>query len=739
MAAAASSPRPPARRSARLRQLRALLAAAVVAAAAGASARAQDQDAIRRLIDGLRSPDFATRRHAIERLSRLGPGARPTLMEALQDADPEVRFHVLFLLHQAAGDLERRLRVIVEDKATNSPTYPAALEAYQQVLDEATDDTTKLLVQLVRTKAEPTDFAERYVVVGLDLLRALTEQRAATSSLTSADADALAALLDVELRVGFYDLVPLFWALPNQLAEDALSAVVTSGSPAARGRAVRVLAEVATPASAPKALTRILPLLRDEHAIVRRSALQALDLLALANDHPLTPVVSLAADPDVDVAQEAVRIVGERHLALGQEVCARLALDASKPTALRREAIRTLGLLGAQEGAQVLVPLATRPGLERSLRVTAAWALGALKAPNARAVLEGMIADPDLVHEPTLYCGLARLGDEGVGALEALARTPHMMPRQADAIDRLRARTQLAVRALGGAPGERATAALLTIVDDAVVSRERESGFTRREVREALKALGDRRDPASGEALGRALRLPNGARDLETLLPLLAQTDLSGAPPELRSDVVADLIGAAEGGRSPDRRADAADALARSAPDVAQPLLRRLLAEQGRRSNPDLCQRFARSLARAGDRTAIAVWAMPVSRRAFDAASAAERPRYLSWIGIDQLYGGEFREAIRSFRIQLWCKPVDDTATYNVACGYSLLGDVERGLHYLRRSVQFGFKMARHMETDTDLEVLWGEVRFERLVRRLRLAQETNMPLPSTLPPAWQR
>ena len=62
-------------------------------------------------------------------------------------------------------------------------------------------------------------------------------------------------------------------------------------------------------------------------------------------------------------------------------------------------------------------------------------------------------------------------------------------------------------------------------------------------------------------------------------------------------------------------------------------------------------------------------------------------------------------------------RPVD---LYNIACGYALTGSKDKALDWLGRAVDAGFRDRQLMTTDTDLESLRGDPRFEGLVKRLQ-------------------
>jgi hypothetical protein len=58
--------------------------------------------------------------------------------------------------------------------------------------------------------------------------------------------------------------------------------------------------------------------------------------------------------------------------------------------------------------------------------------------------------------------------------------------------------------------------------------------------------------------------------------------------------------------------------------------------------------------------------------------------------------------------------------TYDVACGYALLGRKEKALDWLERALRAGNFQRRMVETDDDLASLHGEPRFDALLEKLR-------------------
>ncbi len=63
--------------------------------------------------------------------------------------------------------------------------------------------------------------------------------------------------------------------------------------------------------------------------------------------------------------------------------------------------------------------------------------------------------------------------------------------------------------------------------------------------------------------------------------------------------------------------------------------------------------------------------------------------------------------------------PEESAILYNVACAYSLLGEKERALDCLEKSIDNGFTHKEWVENDPDFTVLRGHPRFQSMLERL--------------------
>jgi len=62
----------------------------------------------------------------------------------------------------------------------------------------------------------------------------------------------------------------------------------------------------------------------------------------------------------------------------------------------------------------------------------------------------------------------------------------------------------------------------------------------------------------------------------------------------------------------------------------------------------------------------------------------------------------------------------DPIAHYNLACSYSLLGQIDRSLAALARAIRLGYRDVDYMMRDPDLKNLSADPRFHELMSRIR-------------------
>lgn len=105
--------------------------------------------------------------------------------------------------------------------------------------------------------------------------------------------------------------------------------------------------------------------------------------------------------------------------------------------------------------------------------------------------------------------------------------------------------------------------------------------------------------------------------------------------------------------------------------------------------------------------------------------------------GCDLLRQQKYQEAIPFFEQMLEIVPNDDTALYNLACAYALMGQGDKACDYLERSFVAGFTNWEHVKKDTDLdsirtnpkyvELMASQGRFEQLRAGKKMDQIKEM------------
>jgi tetratricopeptide (TPR) repeat protein len=96
--------------------------------------------------------------------------------------------------------------------------------------------------------------------------------------------------------------------------------------------------------------------------------------------------------------------------------------------------------------------------------------------------------------------------------------------------------------------------------------------------------------------------------------------------------------------------------------------------------------------------------------------------------GCDLLKTKKYDEAIKQFDKMLEIAPKNSTALYNKACAYSLKGDVDRAIDFLRQAVANGFRDREHIEGDADLENVRKDPRYRKIVAGLDYGGDGRKP-----------
>lgn len=95
-----------------------------------------------------------------------------------------------------------------------------------------------------------------------------------------------------------------------------------------------------------------------------------------------------------------------------------------------------------------------------------------------------------------------------------------------------------------------------------------------------------------------------------------------------------------------------------------------------------------------------------------------EQMRQLHSQAIKLLQEGKYDESIELYGKIVANSPEDFIAHYNLACAYSLKGDLSAALDALETSIEAGYSDFAHMERDSDLDNIRNESRYKSLLSR---------------------
>ncbi len=103
---------------------------------------------------------------------------------------------------------------------------------------------------------------------------------------------------------------------------------------------------------------------------------------------------------------------------------------------------------------------------------------------------------------------------------------------------------------------------------------------------------------------------------------------------------------------------------------------------------------------------------------AYEAVIQEQPDSVPAWFGLAYCLhrSGDYEKAIKAHQKAAKFEPIKGIALYNLACAYALTGRTEAALTALEASREAGFDIAEPMQSDSDLDSLRDDARFERLL-----------------------
>jgi len=80
---------------------------------------------------------------------------------------------------------------------------------------------------------------------------------------------------------------------------------------------------------------------------------------------------------------------------------------------------------------------------------------------------------------------------------------------------------------------------------------------------------------------------------------------------------------------------------------------------------------------------------------------------------------GQYEKAMEVDKKIIEISPYDPIAYYNLACDYSILGDVEKSAKWLKYAINIGYKNFKYMEKDPDLKNLRKTSLYRKILKKI--------------------
>jgi beta-lactamase regulating signal transducer with metallopeptidase domain/tetratricopeptide (TPR) repeat protein len=87
---------------------------------------------------------------------------------------------------------------------------------------------------------------------------------------------------------------------------------------------------------------------------------------------------------------------------------------------------------------------------------------------------------------------------------------------------------------------------------------------------------------------------------------------------------------------------------------------------------------------------------------------------------------GKYEQAIEAFQKAIEDGYREDASSYNIACGYALLGNKDKAFEWLHKAMEEGFELSGYLKSDDDLESLHSDPRWAELKSAARDAKSNG-------------
>ena len=81
---------------------------------------------------------------------------------------------------------------------------------------------------------------------------------------------------------------------------------------------------------------------------------------------------------------------------------------------------------------------------------------------------------------------------------------------------------------------------------------------------------------------------------------------------------------------------------------------------------------------------------------------------------------GQYEKGLAMDKKLLKLRPTDPTVLYNLACSYSLVGEVDKSLEAIKLAVDCGYDDLKYLNGDRDLENLRRDERFQQFFSKIK-------------------